>query len=280
MIRKSLLLLAGLAVYAATPVYITDTIRSPVNSRPYKGTVTITMSTVLTCGVDSFIKDVAPVKVTDGIIALTLMPNDACTPAGSSYSVRYEPPLGAITTETWVVPTSDVPLKISAVRSAVPATVPTAVPIALTALASGGASMDQALCWSGSAWGPGDCGGGAGTWGSIIGTLSSQTDLQTALNAKQASITSSTDLTARDATLRSITVGDGSTAGHVDACTADELACASVLAPVDAGSEPTCDATARGAQLFVQGGTGVADTIKTCMKAADGTFSWKTHTIS
>lgn len=32
-------------------------------------------------------------------------------------------------------------------------------------------------------------GGGSGTWGSITGTLSSQTDLQTALNAKQASIT-------------------------------------------------------------------------------------------
>lgn len=33
-------------------------------------------------------------------------------------------------------------------------------------------------------WGPASGGGGGGTWGSITGTLSAQTDLQTALNAK------------------------------------------------------------------------------------------------
>lgn len=37
-------------------------------------------------------------------------------------------------------------------------------------------------------------GGGGGTWGSITGTLSSQTDLQTALNAKQATLVSGTSL--------------------------------------------------------------------------------------
>lgn len=38
-------------------------------------------------------------------------------------------------------------------------------------------------------------GGGGGTWGSITGTLSSQTDLQTALNAKQNTITNSDSIT-------------------------------------------------------------------------------------
>jgi hypothetical protein len=37
--------------------------------------------------------------------------------------------------------------------------------------------------------------GGGGTWGSITGTLSSQTDLQTALNAKQNTITNSDSIT-------------------------------------------------------------------------------------
>lgn len=36
--------------------------------------------------------------------------------------------------------------------------------------------------------------GGAGTWGSITGTLSNQTDLQTALNAKQATLVSATNI--------------------------------------------------------------------------------------
>lgn len=39
-----------------------------------------------------------------------------------------------------------------------------------------------------------DLGGGGGTWGSITGTLSSQTDLQNALNAKQALVNSATAL--------------------------------------------------------------------------------------
>lgn len=47
-------------------------------------------------------------------------------------------------------------------------------------------------------------GGGGGTWGSITGTLSSQTDLQNALNAKQGSITLTTTGSSGAATL----VGD------------------------------------------------------------------------
>ena len=41
---------------------------------------------------------------------------------------------------------------------------------------------------SGGDWAGIGSGGGGGTWGSITGTLSSQTDLQTALDGKQASL--------------------------------------------------------------------------------------------
>lgn len=276
MTKSPLLFLAALSLYAATPVHITDTIRSPVNYRTYRGTITITSKSALTCGAESFVKDATAIKVLDGTIDITLMPNDACLPAGSSYAIRYEPPLGLVTSETWVVPSSATPLTVSAVRATGPVVTPTA-PIPLTSLASGGALSAQALCWSGTSWGPGDCGGGGGgTWGSITGTLSAQADLLAAFGLKQASIISTTDLTMRDLTAKSVTLGDGVTDGSFDVCTADGLACASLLSPVAAGSEPTCDVTVRGSQLFVRGGTGVADAVKVCAKTSGDTYAWST----
>lgn len=47
---------------------------------------------------------------------------------------------------------------------------------------------------AGGAWAAFGSGGGGGTWGSITGTLSDQTDLQTALNAKQATLVSGTNI--------------------------------------------------------------------------------------
>lgn len=52
-------------------------------------------------------------------------------------------------------------------------------------IAQQGATSGQVLKWNGSAWLPAsDNTGGAGSWGSITGTLSDQADLQSALNAK------------------------------------------------------------------------------------------------
>ncbi|AYQ31344.1 hypothetical protein DTQ70_03760 [Runella sp. SP2] len=52
-------------------------------------------------------------------------------------------------------------------------------------LSSGGATSGQILKWNGSAWVPSaDAVGSAPTWGAITGTLSTQSDLQTALNGK------------------------------------------------------------------------------------------------
>lgn len=62
--------------------------------------------------------------------------------------------------------------------------------IGLAAIAQGGATSGQVIGWNGSIWTPitVSSGGGSVAWGSITGTLSSQTDLQTALNGKQASL--------------------------------------------------------------------------------------------
>ncbi len=54
-------------------------------------------------------------------------------------------------------------------------------------------------------------GGGGGTWGSITGTLSSQTDLQTALNAKQATITgAASTVVSSNLTVDRLVVSNGS----------------------------------------------------------------------
>lgn len=48
----------------------------------------------------------------------------------------------------------------------------------------------------------------------------------------------------------------------------------------NSAAPPTADANHRGAFWFRQGGTGVADTLQVCIKNADGTYSWKTVTLS
>jgi hypothetical protein len=71
-----------------------------------------------------------------------------------------------------------------------------------------------------------DLGGGssAATWGSITGTLSSQTDLQSALDAKQATITgAATTIDTEDLTASRALVSDGSGKVAVSSVTSTEL---------------------------------------------------------
>lgn len=59
-----------------------------------------------------------------------------------------------------------------------------------------GLSNDKVLKWDAtrSIWVTGTATGGGGTWGSITGTLSDQTDLQSALDAKQSTLVSGTNI--------------------------------------------------------------------------------------
>ena len=67
-------------------------------------------------------------------------------------------------------------------------------------------------------------GGGGGTWGSITGTLSDQTDLQTALDGKQATITgAATTIDTEDLTASRALVSDGSGKVAVSDVTTTEL---------------------------------------------------------
>lgn len=58
---------------------------------------------------------------------------------------------------------------------------------ALSDITQSGATTGQVIKWDGSSWVP-DSDSNSGTWGSISGTLSDQTDLQSALDGKQNSI--------------------------------------------------------------------------------------------
>lgn len=65
---------------------------------------------------------------------------------------------------------------------------PTAHTHPLSELQQSGATTNQVPQWDGSAWVPATVsGGGGGAWGSITGTLSAQTDLQSALDGKATS---------------------------------------------------------------------------------------------
>jgi hypothetical protein len=106
--------------------------------------------------------------------------------AGTSYTVSWafaggqnQPP------ETWLVPVSATPVSIDAVKTG-PVPLP-AVQINPSQISAAGGTIGQAMCLTISGWAAGACGGGGGgaTWGSIGGTLSSQTDLATALSGKQ-----------------------------------------------------------------------------------------------
>ncbi|MBI1353512.1 MAG: hypothetical protein GC160_04140 [Acidobacteria bacterium] len=60
------------------------------------------------------------VPIVQGLIAVELSPNEGATPTGSSYRVDYALVDGTQYTETWVVPASSSPLKISTVRVGLP----------------------------------------------------------------------------------------------------------------------------------------------------------------
>lgn len=95
------------------------------------------------------------VTVSGGALTLSLEANDAITPAGTSYTARFQPDSatgGGGWAETWVVPTSGSAVQVYALRS-------TTVPIPSTLfspsqLTSGGATAGQFLKYSGTSWQP------------------------------------------------------------------------------------------------------------------------------
>lgn len=135
-----------------------------------------------------------------GVLNASLFANSTITPSGTSYSARYVPARGPGYTHTWIVPVSASPLKVYQLGSTATPTPTTIFSEAQLAIGAGALIYGNAL-GVGTELAPGTdgyylkmvggvpvwavvAGGGAGAWGSITGTLSAQTDLQSALDAK------------------------------------------------------------------------------------------------
>lgn len=128
--KKLLLFLGALAAYGQT-VSLSDTLTNAVGGGSFTGRVTVTLNspgnasplyystTSLTGWQSVYCIGVTGADCTTttsaGAFAATLYANSTITPAGTSYSARFQPAKGAAWSETWTVEASDT--KLYQVRS-------------------------------------------------------------------------------------------------------------------------------------------------------------------
>jgi len=128
--KKLLLFLGALAAYGQT-VSLSDTLTNAVGGGSFTGRVTVTLNspgnasplyystTSLTGWQSVYCIGVTGADCTTttsaGTFAATLYANSTITPAGTSYSARFQPTKGAAWSETWTVEASDT--KLYQVRS-------------------------------------------------------------------------------------------------------------------------------------------------------------------
>lgn len=108
---------AGWPALAQCPPHtsVADTIFNADGS-PAEGRVVIAWNT-FQAGSCQVVAGQVSVPLVAGALAVPLYPNDAATPAGTSYRVTYHLKSGRITTEYWVVPSSATPVPLALVRS-------------------------------------------------------------------------------------------------------------------------------------------------------------------
>lgn len=169
---------------AASTVLISDTLKVAPENGLFYGTITITAPQMSRAGVP-YVRWVRTYRVEAGAVSITLVPNAGSTPLNTRYKVDYAPDSNARPWSTWwVVPDSAISLKVQDVElpdTSAPAVIPL---LNVSQINPSGATATYCIQYSGTAvtWGP--C--GSSVWGGLSGTLSNQTDLQVALNAKAA----------------------------------------------------------------------------------------------
>ena len=181
------LLLVGVAaavLHAATTTVMQNVVGP--DGTPAGGQVFIRITSACQSGADYVGERTVQVTFTGGAFSVTLVPNDSCVPSGTSYTVTWMLTSGQQWTETWIVPTSASPVSVDSVVVSRPPN--QNYVIQWQQMGQNGASAGQAPVWSGSAWVPGYVTGTGAAWGTITGTLSSQTDLSTALAGKEANL--------------------------------------------------------------------------------------------
>lgn len=150
-----------LILWAAVAWSATTTVSQPIvgpDGLPASGTVNIRITAACASGSD-YVGTNTVARTFAGTLTVKLVPNDTCVPSGTSYTVGWTFSDGRTLTQQWLVPTSGSAVTVDAV---VTASIPTpSITVALGALAQGGASANQAMCWTGTVWAPGNCGGGS-----------------------------------------------------------------------------------------------------------------------
>jgi hypothetical protein len=165
------LLIPFLLAYAAlaSTTTVQQTIIGP-DSQPTSGKAFIRISAACQSGSNYVGEKTIVVPFTGGAFSVALVPNDTCAgqvAAGStSYTVAWLLNGGMNYTETWYVPTSATPVSVASVI--VNASVTPVGQINPSQLSQAGATLMQPLCWLGTVWGPGACGGGGSGGGATI----------------------------------------------------------------------------------------------------------------
>ncbi len=146
-ILTTFILLPCLALAAGTRIL--DTLKYPDGTLT-SGKAEISQFTpFITIGNEPIGAGKQTITITNGVVDITLEPNDTATPAGTSYAVRFYLSRGTYLLY-WVVPTSASTLKIKDVAIS---TIPTpALTIALSQLSSLGAAKGDLIAF-GTAWG-------------------------------------------------------------------------------------------------------------------------------
>ena len=162
---KAALFLLGAALYAQQQLtQVQDTIKD-ASGQPVSGQCTYQAAARFQ---DSNQEQIfgSPVtrKFAGGQITLSLVPTDTGTPGPQYYKASCT---GVSSsggswqhTGNWIVPTTSSVLKLQDIWAADPPAPSISIP--LPQLQRGGATTNQAMCWNGSAWAPGSCGGGGG----------------------------------------------------------------------------------------------------------------------
>lgn len=177
---RTFLILSFAVVSALGQTTVRATFRSPTGDL-VSGYCTIQAIGSFTSSSYRIVGSPVTVSFTAGSFSVSLTPTDTATPSGQYYKTTCQVRSQTVNghgvgpygwDEIWLVPTSAVPLDIAAV---VVTKIPTlGLQILPAQIAQGGAQTNQAMCWNGSSWAPGACGGGGGggmsatvTWAQI-----------------------------------------------------------------------------------------------------------------
>ena len=175
---KTLFRLAAFAALCLTAMAQTVTVRGTLyqaNAQPWNGWIEFRWPTFTTASgiVVAASKLPQVITVRDGQIKVALFPTEGSDPSGVAYTVTYHS-ASQTYDEPWTIPSGVTQTTLRDVRKG------STLIIFPSQIDGTGAQVGWTLCFDGTRYKPGTCGGGGGgggTWGTILGTITAQPDL-------------------------------------------------------------------------------------------------------